>query len=92
MLYIENTFLLLFKGEGPRKGEHAVVKLFRNVPGTETMCDSEIAKHVMARKFARKFNKLVTETTDKVRVLVNILDFCFLVVAVVIFISSSRSS
>ena len=53
-------------GEGPRKGEHAVVKIFRQAPGTEDMCDAEIAKHVMARKIARKFNKSVSESGDKV--------------------------
>lgn len=54
------------EGDGPRKGEHAVVKLFRSAPGTEAMCDAEITKHVMARKFSRKFNKMVTEQADKV--------------------------
>ncbi|KAK7505393.1 hypothetical protein BaRGS_00003555 [Batillaria attramentaria] len=53
------------EGDGPRKGEHAVVKVFRQAPGTEAMCDAEMSKHVLARKLARKFNKMVPDVSDK---------------------------
>lgn len=62
----KKTYRAHLDGEGPRKGEHAVVKVFRHAPGTESMCDTEIAKHVLARKFARKFNKMVPESRDKI--------------------------
>nr|KAG5712622.1 hypothetical protein BaRGS_029677 [Batillaria attramentaria] len=54
------------EGDGPRKGEHAVVKVFRQAPGTEAMCDAEMSKHVLARKLARKFNKMVPDVSDKI--------------------------
>lgn len=54
------------EGDGPRKGEHAVVKVFRTAPGTESICDAEMAKHVLARKLARKFNKMVPDASDKI--------------------------
>ncbi|KAI8790342.1 alpha-protein kinase vwkA [Biomphalaria glabrata] len=53
-------------GKGPRKGEHAVVKVFRDAPGTEAMCDTEIEKHKLARRLARKFNKLVPDDHYKI--------------------------
>lgn len=56
----------MFQGEGPRKGEKAVVKVFRDAPGTEAMCDAEIAKHAMAQRLCKKFNKKVSEASDKV--------------------------
>ncbi|XP_025114970.1 uncharacterized protein LOC112576605 [Pomacea canaliculata] len=54
------------EGDGPRKGEHAVVKVFRHAKGTESMCDEEIFKHIIARRLSRKFNKLVNDTSDKI--------------------------
>ncbi|KAH9488495.1 hypothetical protein Btru_062268 [Bulinus truncatus] len=53
-------------GKGPRKGEHAVVKVFRDAAGTEEMCDSEIEKHKLARRLAKKFNKLVPDDHYKI--------------------------
>ncbi|RUS80606.1 hypothetical protein EGW08_011616 [Elysia chlorotica] len=54
------------EGSGPRKGEHAVVKMFRDGPGTEPMCDAEIEKHRLALKLARRFNKLVSDPRAKI--------------------------
>ncbi|XP_059170255.1 alpha-protein kinase 1-like [Physella acuta] len=48
-------------GKGPRKGEHAVVKVFRDAAGTEEMCDTEIEKHKLARRLAKRFNKFVPD-------------------------------
>ncbi|CAG5116387.1 unnamed protein product [Candidula unifasciata] len=54
------------EGMGPRKGEHAVVKVFRDSPGTEEMCDVEISKHSLGRRLARKFNKLIPNQQYKI--------------------------
>lgn len=54
------------EGEGPRKGELAVVKVFRQAAGTEEMCDAEMNKHILARRLARKFNKMVPDSSDKI--------------------------
>lgn len=54
------------EGSGPRKGEHAVVKVFRDRPGTESMCDHEIEKHKLALKLARRFNKLISDPRAKI--------------------------
>lgn len=54
------------EGSGPRKGEHAVVKVFRAKPGTAAMCDAEIDKHRLALKLARRFNKMVVDPRAKI--------------------------
>ncbi|RUS70760.1 hypothetical protein EGW08_021479, partial [Elysia chlorotica] len=54
------------EGDGPRKGERAVVKVFRDRPGTAAMCDAEIDKHRLAQKLAHRFNKLVSEPRVKI--------------------------
>ncbi|KAK6982518.1 hypothetical protein BgiMline_017906, partial [Biomphalaria glabrata] len=40
--------------------------VFRDAPGTEAMCDTEIEKHKLARRLARKFNKLVPDDHYKI--------------------------
>ena len=63
----KKTYRARLQGEGPRGGEEAVVKVFRHVAGTEAMCDVEITKHVLARKFARMFNRsLALQPFDQV--------------------------
>lgn len=68
------------EGDGPRKGEHAVVKVFRHAKGTESMCDEEIFKHIIARRLSRKFNKLVNDTSDKVSSAMSVCRKLFLLV------------
>lgn len=36
-------------------------QVFRDAAGTEEMCDTEIEKHKLARRLAKRFNKLVPD-------------------------------
>ncbi|XP_046361204.2 uncharacterized protein LOC124138545 [Haliotis rufescens] len=48
-------------GMGPRSGEKAIVKAFRNEPGTQSRCDTEIAKSEKAEELAKLFNRKFSE-------------------------------
>ncbi|KAK6174128.1 hypothetical protein SNE40_017461 [Patella caerulea] len=46
----------ILNGKGPRRGEIVVIKAFKNMPGTESMCKTELCNNQKARELADGFN------------------------------------